>query len=55
MKYSCGEIVELGDSVLIENGTTPRVVDVIIEADEDVDEKNWCTFKVRTVWLTVLT
>ena len=38
MKYKTGEVVQIGDSVLIENGATPGIVSKIIETQDQMDE-----------------
>jgi len=38
MRYKSGEVVELGDLVLIEKGKTPGRVHAIVESDADMKE-----------------
>ncbi len=39
MRYKTGENVEVGDSVLIEHGKAPGVVNSVVETDSDM--KDW--------------
>lgn len=36
MKYQSGEIIEVGDHVLIEHGKTPGIVEFVIESEKDI-------------------
>jgi len=38
MNYKTGEVVKIGDSVLIENGKTPGIVQAVIETENDMQE-----------------
>ncbi|MDH1622139.1 hypothetical protein N5F07_13280 [Pseudomonas chengduensis] len=38
MNYSTGEVVEIGDSVALEYGKTPGVVQVVIETPQQIEE-----------------
>jgi len=38
MNYSTGEVVEIGDSVALEHGKTPGVVQVVIETPQQIEE-----------------
>ena len=38
MNYSTGEVVEIGDSVTLEHGKTPGVVQVVIETPQQIEE-----------------